>query len=330
MSRIAIITDPTVGGTFIAWSIHWLSGQKNYFNVRQNSYVDLVTDPVNGLNSHQFLANQAVTLEDINKFLEVLPSSDTQHIYFHQLVNTGKYSNSKILSETKTGIELAAKACDKVIVIKKHRQYHLYHCSLHRRTNTHNKFLDGSMYVNNDHNVVLDDIIDFFFKENLNVWESQNLTNTWDKREFIALNFRPFEGQYLEDFHLFDFDHYDIPAHTCWLTLDEHIKDLLKYCNIKIDNSRFEHWLVIYNQWKKLHEDRIKFCQSFDTIIEDILKGNNVDLTEFNLDILREATIQHTLIYKHNLNLKTWQLEKFVNTQQLHNLLEPNIHPLSS
>ena len=53
-----------------------------------------------------------------------------------------------------------------------------------------------------------------------------------------------------------------------------------------------------------------------------------MDLTRFDLDVIQEAFIQRELIYKHNLNLKTFQLEKFINTQQLHNLLEPNIHPL--
>ena len=62
------------------------------------------------------------------------------------------------------------------------------------------------------------------------------------------------------------------------------------------------------------------------TIIESILKNNYIDLTKFNLDIVQEATIQHELLYKHNLNLKTWQLEKFMDSKQLHSLLEPNIY----
>ena len=52
-----------------------------------------------------------------------------------------------------------------------------------------------------------------------------------------------------------------------------------------------------------------------------------MDLTRFNLDIVRESTIQHVLIYKHGLTLKSWGLEKFPNnTQDLHLLLEPNIY----
>ena len=46
------------------------------------------------------------------------------------------------------------------------------------------------------------------------------------------------------------------------------------------------------------------------------------------MDLWQEAIVQHILIYKYNLNLKNWQLKKFPdNTQDLHKLLETNIHP---
>ena len=90
----------------------------------------------------------------------------------------------------------------------------------------------------------------------------------------------------------------------------------------------YQKWLLIYNQWKNVHKQKLMFVWYFDTIINNILQGIDFDLIRFNLDITQEATIQHFLIYKHNLNFKTWQLIKFTNTRQLHELLEPNIHPL--
>jgi hypothetical protein len=54
-----------------------------------------------------------------------------------------------------------------------------------------------------------------------------------------------------------------------------------------------------------------------------------MSLERFNLDFYKEVIIQNALLYKQNLNLKNWQLEKFpANTQDLHKLLEPNIHQL--
>ena len=110
--------------------------------------------------------------------------------------------------------------------------------------------------------------------------------------------------------------------------LDQTIDQLFDFLEIEIDKTRRTHWTEIYNKWKKLHIRRLKFVWYFDTIVNYIVDGYHMDLLNFDLDLVQEATIQHSLIYKYNLNLKTFQLEKFINTKQLHNLLEPNIHPL--
>lgn len=328
MSQVAIITDDAVGGTFVSWSLLWLSGQQNYFSTKKQQYIDLTSNPINTKNSHQFEANHALRLSNVEHFLNTLPNNHLQHIYFHHLSCDGRHSAEQALLDTSAGIDLVAKNCDKVIVIEKPKEYQLYHCKLKKRGNFHFGLNDGTRYT--DDNIALDEFINFYFNESLGLWKSQGLEHIWDKREFLALNFRPFQDRHIRDCHSFDFDHRTIFADACWLTLDEHIKSLLDYCNVELDRQRFEHWLDIYTQWKLLHLDRIKFCKSFETIIKHILDGSNIDLEEFDLDIVREATIQHTLIYRHNLNLKTWQLEKFTSTKQLHNLLEPNIHPLSS
>ena len=246
------------------------------------------------------------------------------------LLNRGRFSKNKLISNTREGITLASNHVDKIVTINLDKQYYLYDCKLQNRADAYFTLADGKISTANNSDARLDEYIKFFFKESLDVWKKHNLTNIWDKREFIALNFRPHDGVHLSDCHQFDFDHYNIPAHICWARLDEQIENLLTYCGITLDKSRFENWLEVYSEWKKIHYDRIKFCESFDTIIQNILNGNDMDLSEFDLDIIRESAIQHTLIYKQNLNFKTWQLEKFVNTKQLHSLLEPNIHPLSS
>jgi hypothetical protein len=106
------------------------------------------------------------------------------------------------------------------------------------------------------------------------------------------------------------------------------MQDLFDYLEIKIDNERIVYWNTVYLSWRKIHYNRLNFLWCFDKIINYILNDYYMDLTRLKLDIIQEAYIQHELIYKHNLNLKTWQLEKFTNTQQLHSLLELNTHPL--
>ena len=327
MSRVAIITDTKVGGTFITWSILWLSGQSEYFSAYANRQLNLVSNPITDKNSHQFKANQAIDITDVETILSKLPKDNNlHHLYFHILRRINQaYTEEDSLNITKQGIELAAKNFDKIIVVSNPKEYNLYQCSIKQRGAAISN--DGKRFIHNNEDA-LNEFILGFFQESFNKWK--NLDKIWDKREFIALNFNPYQKLYIRDCHEFDFDFFDLPAHAAWLSLDSYIKDILDYCNLELDNTRFIHWQQIYNQWKHLHHDRIRFCWFFNTIIENILAGRDMDLTKFDLDIVREAAIQHELIYKHNLNFKTWQLEKFVNTKQLHNLLEPNIHPLSS
>jgi hypothetical protein len=114
-----------------------------------------------------------------------------------------------------------------------------------------------------------------------------------------------------------------------WNTFDLTVDRLFEYLDVKINLENFKRWIDVYNQWKKLHKDRLFFSWYFDIIIQYIIDGYNFDLRRFNLDLYQEAAIQHALIYKHGLNLKTWQLEKFTSTQQLHALLEPSTHSLT-
>lgn len=327
MSSIAVITDNAVGGTFITWSILWLSGESKYFCVAKNYDVTLVSNPLTDKNSHKFVANQAFELSDIKNILSCLPQNNNlHHLYFHILRPVNKdYSRKNDIDTTHQGIELVKKNSDKIIVVNNHKEYALYKCSISRRSKA--RSMNGQRLISDD-NEALQDFLKHFFQKSLNSW--QHLTEIWDQREFLALNVDPYQNLYIKDCHEFDFDFYDLPAHAGWLSLDTYIKEILNYCNLQLNQSRFDQWIPIYNQWKNFHHNRIKFCWFFDTIINNIVVGRDMDLQNFDLDILQEAAIQRELIYKHNLNFKTYQLRKFLNTQQLHNLLETNIHPLSS
>jgi hypothetical protein len=70
----------------------------------------------------------------------------------------------------------------------------------------------------------------------------------------------------------------------------------------------------------------LQFEYNYKHIVESIVNNWSYPI---DLTFDQEIVIQHCLIYHYGLNLKTWQLEKFPNnTQDLHKLLEPNIHPL--
>lgn len=324
--RVAIITDQAIGGNFLAWSLLWLSGQNSYLDLVNQNIRELTASPLTDKNSHRFRSNHALTLEQVVNMLDSAPQDNQlHHVYFHLLGHNGPYSADKSKQDTGLAIEFAAARCDKVITINLSNNYDLYHCALKRRVLGQNLLGTGK---HESDQAALEDYIKYYFNDCLAQWQSLGLTNVWDQREFLALNMRPFSYPRLTDCHKFDFDCYDLPAHVCWLGLDRHIQDVLDYCELRLDPSRLQTWLDIYRHWQTQHQDRVKFCWFFDTIIDGILHNRNLNLETFNLDICREAAIQHVLLYNHNLNLKTWQLEKFTNTQQLHLLLENNFHTL--
>lgn len=319
---IHVVTDPGVGGTFLSWSIHWLAGHTDYFLVEENKHCKLTENPVGKNNAHAFVPNQPNRIfncspEQFDHFVNYLNNNgfdDTNILYYHWFSNP---------TTTEHAIKYSNANATKLIVIDSSQDL-LYHCTFRKRAPypvDHQKILFDDQEIQNF-------FITTFFNDSKEQWELLKLTDKWDLREFLALNLRPFDPICVYTHVDKSKEHYLLPGRILWSAMDEEIQNLFEYLNLKLDQHRFEHWKEIYRNWKRVHYQRLRFSTHFDTIISSIINNWNFDLTTFDLDIQQEAAIQHALIYRHNLNLKTWQLEKFVNCQQLHNLLETNIHPL--
>jgi len=321
---IHILTDPAVGGTFLSWTIHYLAGHTRYFLLEKNQWTAITNTPIQHHTAHNFIPNQPNRIADCDpseflNFAATLTNVNCDHwhvMYFHQFDNK---------ETTRTAIEYSNANAEKLIVIDTSNST-LYHCSFRKR---------GTRGIGN--NVILRDdkshqdfLIETFFKESKKQWDDLGLTSVWDFREFLALNIRPFEQDHIYQHIDKTKTHFVILGSELWTALDLHITNLFEYLDIKLDSTRWANWLTVYEKWRVIHHQKLTFATHFDRLIQAIFNNYNIDLTKFDLDIEQEAAIQHALIYQHNLNLKTYQLEKFVNTSQLHNLLEPNIHPLSS
>ena len=321
---IHVLTDVASGGTFLTWSIHYLSGIDEYFLLQRNQWITLTNNPISIKNAHNFIPNQPNRIFNCTKqqfidFAETLSNtaSNNHHIlYFHQFTNK---------ETTKTAVNYSNINASKLIVVDASKSK-FYHCSYRKRT----PWLIGynKQSINDDE--IFQWLTDTFFKDAKLKWNELGLNNIWDRREFIALNFKPLNQEHIYSNIDKTKKHYLIQSSELWTSMDSGIINLFDYLNIGIDQSRLENWQHIYYSWRFLHHQPMTFSTYFETIIEGILHNYDIDLTRFNLDIEQEAAIQHILIYNYNLNLKTWQLEKFTNTKQLHNLLEPNRHPLGS
>jgi hypothetical protein len=310
---IAILTDPEIGGTFLTWSIYYLSGRTSYFSVRHNKAVEVCDNPLTGKNAHKFLPNQPCSYDEFaNIFQKTLEHNE--HLYMHQLRHGTEYAVAEV-----------CKNAEKIIILSLRPEHVLYRCGYTPRANV----MPGWNSEKNlsDPDSIYEDFTEYFFKESKRLWAQEGLNNVWDKREFIALNFDPFKHSSILDYINTTTTYYQIDALDAWVNLDQHIDKLFSYLDIPVDQKRFEKWISVYGIWKNNHTKRLNFVNNFELIIDNIINDIHMDLETFDLDLSQESAIQHVLIYKHNLNLKTWQLTKFPNnTQELHKLLEPNIH----
>lgn len=325
---IAILADHGVGGTFLNWSIYYLAGHGEYYSAVKQKLTPVVENPLTDRNAHNFLPNMPNTVEEFDDILCRLLSYQSLHntIYFHILSNSREFPTG-----TSDAVKKLLPHVSKTLLLTLDPMHLLYKCSFYQRGDSSRlSAVDPSKRVTSNHEEHLD-FINYCFGSSMKVWGESNLQHVWDSREFLALNFRPFnKPQLMADCVDLSHDHYVINAIELWDRFDETVGDLFKYLELEINVDNFLKWKKVYNAWKINHKNRVLFVWYFDMIIDYIINGYNLDLTKFNLDLYQEAAIQHTLIYKHNLNLKTWQLEKFTNTRQLHELLETNIHPLSN
>jgi len=325
---IAILADHGVGGTFLNWSIYYLAGHSEYYSAAEQRLILVVDSPLTDKNAHIFLPNMPNTVAEFDGILYNLLSHQSSHntIYFHMFSDQKKFPTG-----TADSIRKLLPHVSKTLLLTLDPKHLLYQCSFYRRGDSiRPSLMDPSINLTNNHEIHVD-FINYCFVSSIKVWGESNLEHVWDSREFLALNFRPFtKSQTMVDCMDLSHDHYAINAIELWDRFDETVGDLFKYLELEINVDNFLKWKTVYNAWKIKHKNRVLFVWYFDMIIDYIINGYNLDLTKFNLDLYQEAAIQHTLIYKHNLNLKTWQLEKFTNTRQLHELLETNIHPLSN
>lgn len=111
-----------------------------------------------------------------------------------------------------------------------------------------------------------------------------------------------------------------------WHGLDWVIQEICEFVGIvDISDDRFEKWQVTYQQWRTIHDPWLS--RHIDRILDAIVNNRHLSLKRFKLDFFKESLIQHLLMARYNLNLRTWQLSRFPdNAQDLHQLLEPNIH----
>jgi hypothetical protein len=318
MSKIInIISNNSFGGTFLDWSLHYLSGHEGYygglFNHREFKYRLLLQTPLSSINAHGHIKNHPEGSIQYVKTISQLNAvkSDEFHVLYAYALKNSKCTDYKELWK------IACETGPTVLLTNNNNSvFSLF-------TDVDVMRSDSSIASNSFKTI--GDFMTFYFSEDQKRWADLGLTKIWDIREFMALNRRPFNQT------VFDYDlttqHIAIQVSELMNSFDLTVNVLFDKIGIAIDHNRLQHWKEVYASWKEIHYKNFLWIWYFDQIINYIVNGYSMDLDIFDLNITKESTIQHTLIYQYDLNLKTWNLEKFPsNTRDIHALLEPNTH----
>lgn len=329
------------GGHFIIWSLYFLSGQTQYL-VNDNQVINCAVNPdTTAKNFHQQRALYARGFEDTKeKYSKAVNfNSDLPVVCFYISVMLANEALQKLFAitvaeATDAQIQLARDYVfeDTKKLIDWIQQHDLPLVQVEYNLNdllniTYND--RHPMDVNGD---CVDSINAAWetYKEAFFTGIDDKFNDTiWDNREKLALVFHDYTPHNLRYCSAVNkkLPHLLYTTDDVWNDLFAVITEILYFIDVPIRSTQIEQWQLIYYKWRLKHDQY--FSRHFDRIIHAIVHNEYMSLERFNLDFYKEVIIQNALLYKHNLNLKNWQLEKFPsNTQDLHKLLEPNIHQL--
>jgi hypothetical protein len=327
----------SLGATFIEWSIHYLSGGDLYYSHDLSKEILLPSNPLNGVNAHQFPKNHPSGLLETVKCFENLSASTLDVLsFFPVMTKSSDFFNiekptQELLDEyniyRKNDYEDILRFCNtntKLIYIQPSKSMYLYHTNI-RITDDSFTFNKELIYTTEEE--WLDFHFNTFFSEDMKMWDGNN---KWDTREKYALNIRPLSTRPMDTIPIDNIDDYFwISSESIWFDTESSIMQILDYLGLNIEKDRISHWRDIHREWHKIQIRCLYLSFNLDHILDCIV--NNRSYRLIDLTFQEEVIIQHFLIYRYGLNLKTWGLEKFPeNTAELFQILEPNIHIVPS
>jgi len=336
---VCSLSTSSIGCTFVDWSIHFLAGKDQYYSFKKQTWIPLVSTPLTEYNAHGHDKNHPGGIENVITMMQQAKN----------MPNDGLYSFYPFTGESdhvRKTLKIDLEQYDEQSFSEIETDWHdnefskiFNHCADHSKVifihnNQSTNWARLFSHVRMVHNVNLDEQAEAaykkqkFYKKSIDQWKHLGLENIWDIRERQALDTRPLIST-TELQNKFDFSKPHFRASVCdlWHRGVKLFHQIMAYLDIPIDPDRLAQWIPIYHEWVQKRLELMAFGDGFDDTIQCIVNGWYKELPELSFD--QEVIIQHTLIYRHNLNLKTWQLEKFPrNTIDLHQLLEPNIHKL--
>lgn len=300
---IGIISDNNTQLDMLVWSLYFLSGQeKNYYS-GFDYWFDLPDNPIQSGSGEIEIETDGSG--DYNEVTDVIEKFKSANDHPGIKVICTRVSDSKTVD--KRVVEKLFNDCDKVIVVGTYNRPPVYK--------------DMIEVLNND-------FIEEYFADSIKGWDDVKNT-TWDKREILALSYDSSAATPINKLVDLSQPHFFIDTITLYSNLKAVLSGMFKFLKIDFVVDRLTDWETINTVWTNRKSSTVHWDSQFSTIVDYIINGYEMDLTPFNLDLVKESFILRELIYKHNRTIKGYNLEELPrNTKEIHNLLEPNFHPI--
>jgi hypothetical protein len=330
---IAMFSQGQLGATFLDWSIKYLRGDNTYISWPNLDCTALCANPLNTANAHSHKKIHPEGFENTRYLVDRYHNSDKVSFDFKELgfdqvgeqlaldvthIDSTKVQQLKLQQQqdtTNAVLYCVGKKCN-IIRIEINPAVKIFQC--YDRG-------DGHDWLTRRYPNSLDSPQTLWWKAFFN--DKEFGTDSWDRREYMALNVRPLDDPALPPLVDWKFKNFRIDCLQWWMSGQSVLNELFDWLEVDIDSSRWETWQLAYQQWQQILRPDVEFALNANAFVQAIVQGQYLKLPQ--LTLFQEAILQHFLIYKHNLNIKTWKLESFPNnTIELHQLLEPNHHPV--
>jgi hypothetical protein len=296
-----------LGTTFLIWSIHYCTNEKDFYSIADDEFVTISEDPFDGITAHKMRPNRYRPVFDVDAIINH-SGGKLNHFrdFSKKYRDTGTSSTKPFLAKMEThGIKTINITCTGLQFLIGFLRF------TYTEPNWQNNFDAVKKHCKHYWPRFFDDA---------HIYENR-LTTWHDIREGIAFNIRPYQIPAIgnNNKNIYDCEFEDLLTNG-----KKEILNILDFLDLKAHTPNLDHWCDMHDIWKGYLHHYINFCNDIEMIIESILKNKSIDLEQYRMDVLKEGVLLHLLMFKHGLNL-TKSIEKLPhNTQEIFKLLGKN------
>lgn len=312
---VGILGASGCGGTFLDWSIHYLSGGTTHWVMRSNN---LEREP-----NPDFFT-------DTNKWNTYARQAD---IPDNPLLNNTAHSHKKTHPNIDT-LPLVIKELKKQPQDQLYTFYYMDSMRADQQSTIHNELIKQYpkiKFITYTYSPSSLDAIFYLQLEKLpNIIKKYgvDISNApiWTQRELLSLRYKSaIKGQTINEIITPHSNSLELQFDDFYIRLHVKIFEILRFLKLPVDSDRLAQWRQMYAQWQE--NSGVRFYADLNIIVDAIVKGNSLSLAEYNMTLPKEVVIANRLLYNYNLVLKAEGLEQLGNnTQEWYNLLEENIY----